>query len=1134
MPDGKTLTFAWPNNLYHAGRFVFYNRQGSPYHERIVGSTVSFFLGEDIVYIGTISSSDSITTIAPEPGVLFNRVVLTFSGNEQNFREIEIYGKSISTVNSVSITGNNSVFMGGTDTLIATVFATDSQTRSTVTGTNPLSVTWSSLNPSKVTVNSLGVVTGVAVGTATITATSIADTTKRDSMEITVPTPTVTRVTITGKDSVLWKGIITLKATVTGTNVGQAVKWSSSDAAVATVESLTGVVTGVDTGTVTITATSIVDNSKQASRTIVVTPQENLVSSAEITTTVTNFYRGDSTANINRLKDGVKNSDDTDAALSHPLSANGKKIEFAWTGKLFHAGSFVLYNRIDCCSDRINGSTVEFFNGNSSIYLDTISSGGDTVTIAPALTARFNKIVLTFSGTDQNFREIEIFGTPTPATVDRISITGDYSAWVGHTVLFSATITGTNISRTVKWSSSDENVATVDSITGVVTGVGAGTAEIIATSVSVPTETASKTIAIVPVQTNVAPRADITTTVTEFWEGDSASNVNKITDGVNSDARGMYADLKNPQGKDVTFAWPSNLYHTGRFVLYNREHSCCYNRINGSRVEFFHGEDRVHQYTISNAGSGDTVIIILPADSTFNKVVLTFPSGKNAQNIREIEIFGTPTASTVTGVSIAGDYSIWVGYTAPFSATVTGINAPQTVKWSSSDENVATVDSITGVVTGVGAGTAEIIATSALVPTQTASKTIAIIPVQTNNLARSASVTTTVTSFFNGNASTNIARLRDGVTNSDDVNTALVHPRYAQGKKFTFAWPSKLYHTGRFVFYNRSSNHDRIDGSTVEFFNGDSSVYLDTITNAGDTVTIVPILTARFNKVVLTFRTSGDGSQNFREIEIFGTPTPATVDGVSIAGDYFTWVGSTASYSATVTGINAPQTVKWSSSDENVATVDSITGVVTGVSTGTATITATSALAPTQTASKTIAIIPEQTNVARSASVTTTVTRVWDGFNSGNPARVQKQLRRVTDGRKNSDNGAHLMIPNQNANGKTITFAWPNNNELFTHGRFVFYNRQGSSYHRRIVGSTVEFFNGDSSVHLDTITSSGAIITIIALADFTFNKVVLTFSGNNQNFREIEIYGTPIPSIIYDSISIAGSDTVALWEALPP
>ena len=53
-------------------------------------------------------------------------------------------------------------------------------------------------------------------------------------------------------------------------------------------------------------------------------------------------------------------------------------------------------------------------------------------------------------------------------------------------------------------------------------------------------------------------------------------------------------------------------------------------------------------------------------------------------------------------------------------------------------------------------------------------------------------------------------------------------------------------------------------------------------------------------------------------------------------------------------------------------------------------------------------------------------------------------------------------------------------------------------------------FHGENRVYLDTILSAGDTVIVTPPADSTFNKVVLTFSGASQNFREIEIYGKPI------------------------
>ncbi|MBS3967375.1 MAG: Ig-like domain-containing protein [Truepera sp.] len=85
---------------------------------------------------------------------------------------------STPAINSVTINeANQSIVVGGTFNFTATVDA--------VGGADPV-VTWSSSDETVATVDTNGVVTGVAVGTATITATSVFDSTKAASVVVTV------------------------------------------------------------------------------------------------------------------------------------------------------------------------------------------------------------------------------------------------------------------------------------------------------------------------------------------------------------------------------------------------------------------------------------------------------------------------------------------------------------------------------------------------------------------------------------------------------------------------------------------------------------------------------------------------------------------------------------------------------------------------------------------------------------------------------------------------------------------------------------------------------------------------------------------------------------------------------------
>jgi uncharacterized protein YjdB len=161
-------------------------------------------------------------------------------------------------VTTITITGDNEITVGATTTLTATV--TEDEATQTVT--------WASSDASIATINESGLVTAVAEGGVTITATSTEATNISATFAITVtvpvdPTaPAVNSVSLTGVDSVPVDAFTQLTATVDAVNgAAETVTWSTSDAAIAVVNPL-GFVTGISTGTATITATSTADATK--------------------------------------------------------------------------------------------------------------------------------------------------------------------------------------------------------------------------------------------------------------------------------------------------------------------------------------------------------------------------------------------------------------------------------------------------------------------------------------------------------------------------------------------------------------------------------------------------------------------------------------------------------------------------------------------------------------------------------------------------------------------------------------------------------------------------------------------------------------------------------------------------------
>ncbi len=118
-------------------------------------------------------------------------------------------------------------------------------------------VSWASSSASIATVSTDGLVTGVAAGAATVTATSEG---KNGVAQITVTARPVASVSLTPATATIAVGgtatfVATLRDAAGTALTGRAITWSTSAATIASVSSA-GVVTGVATGSATITATS--------------------------------------------------------------------------------------------------------------------------------------------------------------------------------------------------------------------------------------------------------------------------------------------------------------------------------------------------------------------------------------------------------------------------------------------------------------------------------------------------------------------------------------------------------------------------------------------------------------------------------------------------------------------------------------------------------------------------------------------------------------------------------------------------------------------------------------------------------------------------------------------------------------
>jgi trimeric autotransporter adhesin len=341
--------------------------------------------------------------------------------------------------------GTASLNIGGTVTLSATPRDANGAALS------GRSVTWSTSDGNIATVSTTGVVTAKAPGSATITATSEG---QHGDATITVQPPApaaVASVTITPPPtgaSVQVGQTITLTATArdaAGNPLsGRTISWKASDSTIATVSA--GVVTGVSSGTVAITATC---EGQNASVAVTVNPEP--VAFVLVSATSTSIQVG-ATTTVTAVTEGAAHD-----------TLRGRTVTWS-SGSLSVA-----------TVDATSGVVTAVAPGSASIT-------GTSEGVTGAITITVVQIpVATVTISPSNPSVVERQTTPLTAT------TKDANG---------NTLSG----RTVTWSVTPTSVATINASTGVVTGVSAGTATVTATS-EAKSGTATLTVTAAPVAT---------------------------------------------------------------------------------------------------------------------------------------------------------------------------------------------------------------------------------------------------------------------------------------------------------------------------------------------------------------------------------------------------------------------------------------------------------------------------------------------------------------------------------------------------------------------------------------------------------------------------------------------------------
>ncbi|PYF76710.1 beta strand repeat-containing protein [Pedobacter nutrimenti] len=352
----------------------------------------------------------------------------------------------------------------------------------TLSNTTPSGV-WSSSDNTIATVNSSGLVAGVAAGTATISYTVTDATTGCTNAATTLVTVSTfpSAGTITGTNLICAQKTATLTSSVNGGT------WSSSDVTKATINSTSGLLTGVAAGTVTITYTV---NNGTCSNNTTMNVQVNALPTVNPITGTTSVCVGKTTTLANTTVNGTWSSDNTNVAtvnssgLVTGVTAGTANISYTVSDGLSSnctnaASATVTVNPLPIINP-ITGTTAVCVNATTQLASTTnggvwsssdatkatVNSSG-LVTGVAAGTATITYTVTNGSGcTTAVTTSVTINALPVVAP-----ITGTPSVCVNATTQLASTTNGG------VWSSSDATKATVNS-SGLVSGVAAGTATI--------------------------------------------------------------------------------------------------------------------------------------------------------------------------------------------------------------------------------------------------------------------------------------------------------------------------------------------------------------------------------------------------------------------------------------------------------------------------------------------------------------------------------------------------------------------------------------------------------------------------------------------------------------------------------
>ena len=781
-------------------------------------------------------------------------------------------------------------------------------------------VTWTSSNSKIVTVTSTGMVTALSPGTAIITAkTDVGGYTT--TCAITVGDKvSVTGLYLDSNNIQMVKGeITTLLATIEPSNASEkTIAWTSSNKAVATVNP-SGIITAVSTGETIITAeTKDGGYRKQCKVTVI----QNVTGMTLAFDTLT-IARGKSKT----LKANIEPADATNKKV-YWESSDDSVVTVTSSGVLRAQGA-----------------------GNATI-LATTEDGG-------------------FSA----YCNVTVYVAVTGVTLSATKV----SVPKGEKRILTAVIAPADAhNQELTWSSSDENVAKVDPITGQVTGRAKGTAKITVTTTdgnysdSCIVEVIQLATGVVLSFSSISLDAGKNKTITATVNPSSATDRTVTWISSNEKVAKVTADgtVKAISAGTATITATSADGAASASCKVTVKQPATAVKLSKTSLKVAVGSKSTLKATLEPANVTNTNVTWSSADKSIatvsasgvvkgikaGKVKITATSGDGTQKATCTVTVYTPVTSvslnkTSMTLKLGGSSTI-VPTVKPDSATY------KTVKWTSSNYDVATVDE-NGKVTAKGVGYAEITATTTSGSKTAVCKVSVVKPVKSISLSKTAirievgekltlKATVKPTDATNKtvswkSASSSIASVSSsGVVTGKKLGTTTITVTTADGgfkktckvevvKKVTGVELNKSSATvylGKTVSLKATVSPSGATNPAVTFTSSDKSIA--TVSSAGLVTPVKP------GSVTITVTTADGSFTDTCKITVKRAVTGITLD----KKEAEVKSNATLTIKATVTPSNATnKTVTWTTSNKKVATV-SASGVVTPVGKGTATITA--------------------------------------------------------------------------------------------------------------------------------------------------------------------------------------------------